>query len=136
MKWLGSWPDQLCAVSGTKERVLRRTVVQIVDCAPVVLFLDVPVPQLVSGEVADVLGPSLVGTCEPLHQARVLGPAAGVHQDLAPRRTCREVARAYRQHFSTQRSPVGLSWDEQRSLIWPDDDLGGRGGAPPAQGGI
>ena len=36
------------------------------------------------------------------------------------------------------RTLVGLSWDELRllrKLIWPDNDLDGRGGPPPAQGG-
>ena len=86
MKCLPPWaPGQtgslLCLVR--RGRVLRHPVEQIVDCAPVVPFLDVPVPQMVSGEVADVLGPCLAGTWEPLLQARVLEPAAGVHQDLA-----------------------------------------------------
>ena len=138
----GARPDRLAGVR-PQERVQRRTMEQIVDCVPVVPLLDVTVPQMVSGEVADVLGPCFVGTWEPLPQAWVLEPAAAVHQDLAQlerarRRTGREVADAYRAHFNTPRSLVGLSWDELRSLrrvIWPDDDLGGRGGPPPAQGG-
>ena len=96
----GSRPDRLSAVSGPQERVQRRTVEQIVDCALVVPFLDVPVPQVVSGEVVKVLGQCFVGTWEPLPQAPVLEPEGGVHQDLAKlerarRRTGREVADAY-----------------------------------------
>ena len=69
--------------------------------APVVPILDVLVPQMVSGEVADVLGPCLAGT----PQAQVLEAAAGVHQDTSQleqtrRRTAGEVAHAYRQLYS------------------------------------
>ena len=134
----GSRPDRLLDVSGPQERVQRRTMEQIIDCVPVVPLLDVPVPQMVSIEVADVLGPCFVGTWEPLP----LEPTAGVNQDLAQlerarRRTGREVADAYRAHLNTPRSLVGLSWDELQSLrrvIWPDDDPGGGGGPPPAHG--
>ena len=141
MKWLGSWPDQLCAVSGPKERVLRRTVVQIVDCAPVVLFLDVPVPHMVCGEVADVLGPCFVGTWEPLPQARVLEPAAGVRQDLARlerarRRTASEVVCACRELYSNPVRLAAFTADELRCVSISMAQFGGTGGTPPAQGGM
>ena len=91
------------------------------------------------GEVGDVLGPCLVDTWEPLPQARVLEPAAGLHRDLAQlerarRGTISEVARAYREHFSTPRSLVGLSRDELRSLA--ASRLYSSGGPPPAQCGM
>ena len=105
-------------MSGPQERVLRRIVEQIVDSALVAPILEVPVPQMVSGEVADVL--------EPLPRARVLEPAAGVDQDLpelerAWRRTASEVARAYREFHSTLVRLATLTADELRCLrIWRD----------------
>ena len=50
----GSRPDRLSAVSGPQERVLRRTVEQIVDCVPVVPLLHTSEPQIVDS-VVDVL---------------------------------------------------------------------------------
>ena len=50
----GSRPDRLSAVSGPQERVLRRTVEQIVDCVPVVPLLHTSEPQMVDS-VVDVL---------------------------------------------------------------------------------
>ena len=50
----GSRPDRLSAVSGPQERVLRRTVEQIVDCVPVVPLHHTSEPQMVDS-VVDVL---------------------------------------------------------------------------------
>ena len=50
----GSRPDGLSAVSGPQERVLRRTVEQIVDCVPVVPLFHTSEPQMVDS-VVDVL---------------------------------------------------------------------------------
>ena len=91
-----------CTLSACRR---ERTVELVVVGAPVVPILDVLVPQMVSGEVADVLGPCLAGTWEQLPQAQVLEAAAGVHQDLSHleqtrRRTAGEVAHAYRQLYS------------------------------------
>ena len=50
----GSRPDRIATLSGPQERVLRRTVEQIVDAVPLVPLLDDPVPQTVKQQV-DVL---------------------------------------------------------------------------------
>ena len=130
----GSWSDRFIPVSGPHERVLRHTVEQIVDSVLGLLVLNAHLPQMVSGEVGDVLQP--VGAAPSSGSVRsCLEPAAGVHQDLARverarRRTAAEVARAYHAHSPAHR-------DELRSLrrtIWPDADPVGGGGTSPAQG--
>ena len=50
----GSRPDRLSAVSGPQERVVRRTVEQIVDCVPVVPLFHTSEPQMVDS-VVDML---------------------------------------------------------------------------------
>ena len=51
-----SRPDRLLDVAGAGAAAHHG------DCVPVVPLLDVPVPQMVSSEVADVLGPCFVGS--------------------------------------------------------------------------
>ena len=50
----GSRPDRIATLSRPQERVLRRTVEQIVDAVPLVPLLDDPVPQTVE-QMVDVL---------------------------------------------------------------------------------
>ena len=50
----GTRPASLAEPQGPQERILRRTVEQFVDLAPMVQILDAPVPQLVE-QLADVL---------------------------------------------------------------------------------
>ena len=50
----GPRPDRIATLSGPQERVLQRTVEQIVDAVPLVPLLDDPVPQTVE-QLVDVL---------------------------------------------------------------------------------
>ena len=50
----GSRPDRIATLSGPQERVLRRTVLQIVDAVPSLPTLDDPAPQMVE-QLPDIM---------------------------------------------------------------------------------
>ena len=88
----GSRPDRLLNVSGPQERVLRRTVEQLIDSALVVPLLDVLVPQTVDWledvlKIVDISVPQQVIevpmiSCPVQHTRAVLAATLMVEQSV------------------------------------------------------
>ena len=82
----GSRPDRIATLSGPQERVLRRTVEQIVDAVPLVPLLDDPVPQTVE-QLVDVL--RFFNTLCPVSEQVIEVPKI-LPEDVPMRRFCRD----------------------------------------------
>ena len=80
------------AVSGPQERDQRHTVEQIVDSAPGLPILDVPVPQMV-GQLVDVL--KIIVMSLPVVAEQVI-EVPTILQDRIPRRTALRAGRNWR----------------------------------------